>query len=80
MHAIFMLRMFFFQDCKNRLIFTQPYSQNLTMCKQSKILKRANIQFHREGHTSRTAFLAQKRSISLLCINSKLKLSHIYSF
>ena len=41
---------------------------------------KANIQFQIEEHISRTAFLAQKRSISVLYINSKLKLNLICSF
>ena len=45
-----------------------------------QILRQANIQFQIEEHISRTAFLTQKRRISVLCINSKLKLNLICSF
>ena len=74
MHKVIknLLLMFFFQDFKNRIIFTQLDSRNWTIYNQSTILKLVNTQFQLEDHISVIAFLSPKRNKSLLCINLKL--------
>ena len=67
-----MLRIFFSQGLKNRLILILLDSRNLTKYNQSKIFKRVYTQFQLEDHKSGIAFLALNRNKSLLCINLKL--------
>ena len=67
-----MLRIFFSQGLKNRLILILLDSRNLTKYNQSKIFKRVYTQFQLEDNKSGIAFLALNRNKSLLCINLKL--------